>query len=65
MVVDGTASQSFKIKRNGGRFLITLSAEGCGAYCESYQSSHNFDAINGQLISANQLFGPTVQRAIS
>ncbi|MBC7719178.1 MAG: hypothetical protein H7Z77_05240 [Chitinophagaceae bacterium] len=66
LVIDGTASQSFKIMRNDGRVLsITLDAEGCGAYCEGYQSSHSFDAATGQLLTAYQLFSPAGQRAIS
>lgn len=50
---EGLASQSFKVERNDGRVLtLTFNAEGCGAYCEEYQSTYSFDAATGRNLAA-------------
>lgn len=52
---DGTASLEFTVTRNDRIFAITYSAEGCGAYCESYQQVFAFDARTGRRLTAAQL----------
>lgn len=54
---DGTESQSFSVSRNDDRVLtIVLSGEGCGAYCENYSVSYNFDVTTGQLLAKEDVF---------
>lgn len=55
----------FQVQRNDGRiFSVTLSAEGCGAYCESYTTPYAFDAANGRHLSAEDLFTPAGRAAL-
>lgn len=55
----GTASQDFEVNRNDGRVLaLTLSAEGCGAYCETYDTVYNFDARTGWAVALQDLIQP-------
>ncbi len=66
---EGTTSQEFQLTRNDDRVLtITFSIEGCGAYCENYDSDFNFDARNGRALALEDLFTPpaldTVARRI-
>lgn len=57
---EGTATQDFEASRNDDRVLtITLSAEGCGAYCENYDVDYNFDARTGRLLALEDLVRPT------
>ncbi|HEY8876297.1 MAG TPA: hypothetical protein VIN03_01965 [Roseateles sp.] len=61
----GTASQDFNVARNDGRLLvIVLSAEGCGAYCENYDTAYNFDARTGWLIGLQDLVQPAALEAL-
>lgn len=65
----GTASQEFRVTRNDGRVLvITISAEGCGAYCEYYDTDLNFDTRNGRALALEDLLAQsalaTVARSI-
>ncbi|MFG6467136.1 hypothetical protein [Roseateles sp. BYS87W] len=56
---EGTASQDFEVNRNDARLLvITLNAEGCGAYCEGYDTVYNFDARNGWAVTLHDLLQP-------
>ncbi|MCX7257934.1 MAG: hypothetical protein NTZ64_14780 [Polaromonas sp.] len=55
----------FQVQRNDGRiFSVMLSAEGCGAYCESYTTPYAFDAANGRHLSAEDLFTPAGRAAL-
>lgn len=54
---EGTSSQEFQLVRNDARVLaITFSTEGCGAYCENYDTTFNFDARNGRALALDDLF---------
>lgn len=56
---EGTTTQDFQASRNDGRVLtLTFSAEGCGAYCENYDTDVNFDARNGRLLALEDLVKP-------
>lgn len=55
--LEGTQRQQFSVSRNDGRILtLVFDNEVCGAYCENYRLIYSFDARNGQLITANNLF---------
>lgn len=50
---------SFSILRNDDRVLaLEVDAEYCGAYCEPYWAPYNFDAANGRMILASDIFTP-------
>lgn len=56
---EGTTTQDFHASRNDGRVLtLTFSAEGCGAYCENYDTDYNFDARTGRLLALEDLVRP-------
>lgn len=56
---EGTSTQDFVASRNDDRVLtITVSAEGCGAYCENYDTDYNFDARTGRLLALEDLVRP-------
>lgn len=56
---------AFKVNRSDDRVLsLTISAEGCGAYCESYSTPYNFDATTGRLLTTTDLFSTTGNSAI-
>jgi hypothetical protein len=62
----GTASQDFNVARNDDRLLvIVLSAEGCGAYCENYDTVYNFDARSGWLIALQDLVQPAAMEGLA
>lgn len=49
----------FKVQRNDGRlFSVTFANEGCGAYCESYNTAYAFDAASGRRLDIEDLFTP-------
>lgn len=53
---EGTAEMDFEVLRNDGRVLaLEITREGCGAYCESYRTSLNFDARSGRWLSLDDL----------
>lgn len=48
---------SFVVDRSDARLLaLSISAEGCGAYCEGFTRSFVFDADNGRRIRGAELF---------
>lgn len=57
--LDGTNSIAFRTLRNDDRVLsLSIEREGCGAYCEEYTTSYNFDAETGRVFDANDVFTP-------
>lgn len=55
----------FKVQRNDGRiFSVTLTSEGCGAYCETSSVSHAFDAANGRHLEVEDVFTPAGKAAL-
>ncbi|MES2756301.1 MAG: hypothetical protein V4693_02915 [Pseudomonadota bacterium] len=45
-------SQGFTVDGEGGPVLsINFQIEGCGAYCETYHSVHNFDTASGRRVN--------------
>ena len=55
----------FQVQRNDARiFSVLLSAEGCGAYCESYTTPYAFDAASGRHLSLEDLFTPAGRTAL-
>jgi hypothetical protein len=55
----------YKVVRNDQKILsLSVSAEGCGAYCENYTSDFNFDAETGRLLGHDDLFTPAGAVAI-
>ncbi|MFO1336926.1 MAG: hypothetical protein U1F53_01605 [Burkholderiaceae bacterium] len=62
----GTASQDVEVVRNDARVLsIVLTAEGCGAYCETYSQHHNFDVRSGRALALDDLLTPTGLSALT
>lgn len=56
----------FKVQRNDGRiFSVTLTSEGCGAYCETSSISHAFDAANGRHLEVEDIFTPAGKAALA
>jgi len=56
----------FQVQRNDARlFSVLLSAEGCGAYCESYTTPYAFDAASGRHLSLEDLFTPAGRTALA
>lgn len=50
---------SFEVGRNDERILaLSVSAEGCGAYCENYTVYFNFDATTGRHMTSSDIFTP-------
>ena len=50
---------TFEVGRNDERILVlSMSAEGCGAYCENYSTFFNFDVSSGRRVTADDLFTP-------
>jgi hypothetical protein len=41
---------------NKKMYSLTLNAEGCGAYCESFSTSYNYDLSNGHKIYLESIF---------
>jgi hypothetical protein len=55
----------FKVSRSDERVVsITISAEGCGAYCENYSTPYNFDAATGRYLTTTDLFSAAGNNAI-
>lgn len=55
----GTASQDVEFTRNDGLVLtVRITAEGCGAYCETYEQDYSFDARNGRALALEDLLTP-------
>jgi hypothetical protein len=51
---------SFEVVNNDDRFFcITMSAEGCGAYCEDWTRYYTWDSRTGQKIELQELFSST------
>ena len=66
IVLDGIASQSFKVGRNDGRILtIAFDSEFCAAYCESSQTSYSFDMTSGRSLEADDVFSATGMRDLA
>lgn len=62
----GTASQDVDVLRNDDRVLtIALTAEGCGAYCETYTQHHNFDVRQGRALALDDLLTPAGLAALT
>jgi len=58
--VTGTAGQSFEVSRNDNRILtIDFDTEGCGAYCENYQTHYSFHVPTGRLLTSGDLLTQT------
>jgi hypothetical protein len=56
----------FQVQRNDGRiFSVMLSAQGCGAYCESYTTPYAFDAASGRHLGLEDLFTPAGRTALA
>ena len=56
----------FKVQRNDGRiFSVTFTTEGCGAYCEGYNTAYAFDAANGRHLGAQDLFSAAGRAALA
>ena len=48
---------AFEVGRNDERILaLSVSAEGCGAYCENYTMHFNFELFSGRQLVASDLF---------
>ncbi|HHL2822359.1 TPA: hypothetical protein ACQ431_000527 [Citrobacter murliniae] len=55
--IDGTANLDYTVEYRDDKILsLNIFAEGCGAYCESYNVPINFDLTNGANITLNDLF---------
>jgi hypothetical protein len=55
----------FEVGRNDERILaLSVSAEGCGAYCENYTMTFNFDVATGRHVIATELFTPAGSAAL-
>jgi hypothetical protein len=55
----GTESLQFTVSRQDERILtIAFEGEGCGAYCENYNTWYSFDLQDGSLLTAANLFTP-------
>ncbi|WP_052135268.1 hypothetical protein [Collimonas arenae] len=64
--IAGMASQEFTISRNDGRILtIAFAAEGCGAYCEDYNTYHSFDIKTGRTLGADDLLTESGMRNLA
>lgn len=58
--LSGIASLDFSVSRNDERILtIVLGIEGCGAYCESYQTVFSFDVKTGRQILIKDMISAT------
>ena len=50
---------AFEVGRNDERILaLSVSAEGCGAYCENFTTQFNFELFSGRQLVASDLFTP-------
>lgn len=45
-------------------YSVTISGEGCGAYCEGFDMTYTFDLSNGQFLSLPDLFTTEGQKAL-
>ncbi len=53
----GVSQLSYKVNLLNQKFYsVTISGEGCGAYCESFDRSLNFNLETGELVKTDQLF---------
>ena len=51
---------SFEVINNNARFFcISVSAQGCGAYCEDWTRYYMWDSRSGRKIELQELFSPT------
>ncbi|NEX62911.1 hypothetical protein [Noviherbaspirillum galbum] len=63
--LQGSSDFGFLVLRNDGRVLaLDVDAEGCGAYCEHYSTTYNFDAATGRMIFASDIFTPAGGRTL-
>ena len=52
----GTTEYSYEIVENNDRFItITFNGEGCGAYCEGFYTTYNFDSQTGAQLKITDL----------
>lgn len=59
------ASMDYSVLRNDERiFSVLFDAEGCGAYCESFQRPLAFDAESGRLLTDLDLFTDAGRQAL-
>lgn len=66
IVLDGIATQSFKVGRNDGRILtVAFDSEFCAAYCESSQAYYSFDMASGRSLQAEDLFTAAGMRELA
>lgn len=57
---------SFVVDRSDQRLLaLSITAEGCGAYCEGFTRSFVFDAGSGRQVRAGDLFTPAGAEAVA
>lgn len=48
---------SYVIKQNDNKFLsLSISAEGCGAYCEGFTKDYTFNAQTGNILTIDSIF---------
>ncbi len=62
----GNERQQFTVSRQDARLLtLAFDSEGCGAYCESYNTWYSFDLQDGSLLTTANLFTPQGMRALA
>ena len=60
-----TESQQFTVSRSDDRILtIAFDREGCGAYCENYNTYYSFDLLDGSVLTSTNLFTNTGMQAL-
>ncbi|HTH30317.1 MAG TPA: hypothetical protein VL946_03155, partial [Lacibacter sp.] len=56
---------TYEVLQNSKRiFSISISAEGCGAYCEPFTRYYNFDLQTGKLFNLEDLLTPAGQKLL-
>lgn len=56
---------SYEVMHNSNRvFSISISAEGCGAYCEPFTKYYNFDLQTGKLFKLEDLLTPAGKKLL-
>lgn len=64
--IAGMASLEYTVSRNDGRVLtIAFAGEGCGAYCEDYNTFYSFDIKTGRMLGADDLFTVPGMRSLA
>lgn len=61
----GTELGGFKVLRKDSQILsLLIEGEGCGAYCESFQSSYAFDLSTGRKLKAEDILSEEGRRVL-